>query len=308
MSATSGRYETGRFKGGYVLSRKYKTGHAFTDYSDTLGPNNKKRYFNVSNNVYGSGAYSGPLLEVDVENYWYTFAASTYTYQLSYNNRTASGHMGLRQYDAQGYTAYYYMCGGYGNTTLSRAASAGDTTIYITNGSGWYDGTTAGNCYATFYPAADSLYSTPYFYSRRSVRYANTGTAVTDIGGGEWSVTLSSGLPNWGYSLPAGTPISNGRGNNANWYIITGNTNHNNLNTWRTFRSSPYTKYRFNGGSFINGITHVRFLHLRNYTYRIETAGAAAKYYVANIAAVRRKTNEVLPVSLFQRGLDGPFY
>lgn len=312
MASFLGRRETGKWDGGYHKSRKHKTSHDFTNYSNYTA-NSKSRYFHINSNSYGSGAYNGPLLEVDVENYYYAFGASVYTTTLSYNNRTGSGHMGIRQYDADGNTAYYYMCGDYGATTLTRAASPGDTTIYIANGSGWYEGTSTGNCYAVFFPATDPKYSTPYYYSRRTQRYVNDGNAVTDIGGGEWSVTLTGGLPNWGYALPVGTPVGNGRGNNANWYIITGNTNYDNLNKWRTFISQPRKGYRYDGaagggGGFINGIKYVRFLHLRNYAYRLETAGNSARYYITNVFAIRRPNGTSLPTSLFQRGLPGPFY
>lgn len=312
MAGFTGRRETGQWNGGWSKSRKYRTGHLFTNYSNHT-PDTSRRYFTVGSGSYGSGAYNCPLLEVDVQNYYYTFGASVYTHTLSYNNRTGSGHMGIRQYDADGNTAYYYMCGDYGKTTLTRAASPGDTTIYIASGSGWYEGTSAGNCYATFFPATDPKYSTPYYYSRRTQRYVNDGNAVTDIGGGEWSVTLTGGLPNWGHALPVGTPVGNGRGSNANWYIVTGNTNFNNLNKWRTFRSTARKGYRYDGaagggGGFINGIKYVRFLHLRNYTYRSEQAGAAAQYYITNIMAIRRPDGVQPSVELFQRGLPGPFY
>ena len=308
MSGFAGRRELGEFDGGSVRSKVNQTGHEFTNYSDVI--TNGVRYFDVNTNVYGSGAYNGPRIRVFPEKWYYTFAASTYTYQLSYNNRTASGHMGIRQYDAQGNLAYYYMNGHYGRTTLTRAASPGDTAIYVADASGWYSGTSNSNNFATFFPASHPDYSTAYYYSRLATRYNRTtdGTPYTNLGGGEWQVNLQGSLPNWGYSLPVGTPVGNGRGSNANSYVTTGNTNHDNLNQWRTFKSSPRHEYQYNGGNFINGITHVSFLHLRNYTYRSETAGNSARYYIANIKAIRRKTDRVLPNRLFQRGLTGNFY
>lgn len=310
MVAYIKRRETGKWDGGYVKAVKRQTDHDFTNYTNKIvvTPTTKanRRYFDINSNVYGSGAYNGPRLEVDVEKYYYTFGASTYTYQLSYNNRTASGHMGIRQYDQWGNLAYFYMCGDYGPTTLSRQANPGDTTIYISNNSGWYTGTSTNSDLAVFFPASHPNYSTPYFYSRLVARYQGPTLAAT--GSGDYSMTLDNPLPNWGYSLPAGTPIGNGRGTNSNWYIITGNTDHDNLNKWRTFKSSVYHEFRYNGGSFINGVKYVSFLHLRNYRYRSEQAGDSARYYIANIMAIARPKNRTLPTRLFQRGLPGPFY
>jgi hypothetical protein len=268
-----------------------------------------KRFGHVNSNVYGSGAYNGPLIEIDTSEY-YQFGASTYTTQLSYNNRTASGHMGIRHYDVNGSTIYTYMSGGTGNTTLTRAASPGDTSIYVADASGWYSGTSTSNNFATFFPASHSLYGTPHYYSRFYTRYNTTtdGTPYTNLGGGEYQVNLQGTLPDWGYSLPVGTPVSNGRGTNANWYGITGNTNHNNLNKWRTFVSSPITGEQAYGGTFRSGTKYVRFLHLRNYTYRAETAGDSARYYIANIFAFKCRGNNAWPTRLFQRGLTGEFY
>mgnify|MGYP003654277491 CR=1 FL=1 len=300
MAGHSGRKETGLWNSGYVGSKKAAE---FTDYAVTIA--DTKRYFDINANTYGTGSYSGPLLEIDTSKYW-QFGASTYTYQLSYNNRTASGHMGIRQYDSQGNLSYYYMCGDYGPTTLSRQANAGDTTIYLTSNSDWYTGTSTGSDLAVFFPAAHPLYSTPYYYSRLTARYDGTSFVLTAQG--DYSVNLDAGLPNWGYSLPAGTPIGNGRGTNANVYNINSGTNHDNFEKWRTFKSSVYHGDRFDGGDFINDTRYVTFLHLRNYTYRTETAGDSARYYIANIFAVRCKNGIAKPLALFQRELPGPFY
>ena len=308
MSAIIHRDETGLFDGGYVKSRRKKTGHLFTNYSNTVS--GRKRYFNIGSNVYGSGAYNGPLMAVEPDKYYYTFGASVYTYALSYNNRHGSGHMGIRQYDAQGSLAYYYMNGHYGRTTLTRAASPGDTSIYVADASGWYSGTSNSNNFATFFPASHPNYSTPYYYSRFATRYNRTsdGTPYTNLGGGEWQVNLQGSVPSWGYSLPVGTPVGNGRGSNSNSYVVTSNTDYNNFEKWRTFKSGVRHGYSYDGGNFINGIKFVRFLHLRNYRYRSETAGDSARYYITNIMAFERPNNNVLPTRLFQRGLPGPFY
>jgi hypothetical protein len=300
MAAYSGRKETGLWDGGFVTSKKAAE---FNDYAVTTV--NTKRYFNVNTNRYGYTAANSPLLEIDTSKHW-QFGASTYTYQLSYNNRTASGHMGIRQYDSRGNLSYYYMCGNFGPTTLSRQANPGDTTIYLTNNSGWYTGTSAGSDLAVFFPASHPYYSRPYYYSRLVARYDGPSFSLTAHG--DYSVNLDAGLPNWGYSLPAGTPIGNGRGTNANLYNITSNTNYDNFQKWRTFTSSVYHGERIDGGNFINDTRYVRFLHLVNYTYRTETAGDSARYYIANIMAVRCKNGIARPTKLFQRKLPGPFY
>lgn len=309
MGGYSGKRKLGLWEGGTVdPALRNEEGHAFTNYGEYL-TSTGLRYFDVNTNVYGSTASNSPKVEIK-DGFYYTFGASVYTYALSYNNRTGSGHMGIRQYDEDGNLLRYYNNGHYGRTTLTRAANPGDTKIYVASASGWYSGTSNSNSYATFFPSSHPTYNTPYWYSRFVKSYNRTtdGTPYTDIGGGEWEINLRGTLPDWGYSLPIGTPVGNGRGSNPNSYIITGNTNYNNFEKWRTLKSSPRFGRQYDGGNFINATKHVRFLHLRNYTYRGERDGDSARYYIANIFALRRPTNRVLPTRLFQRKLPGPFY
>jgi len=309
MGGYSGKRKLGLWEGGTAdPALRNEVDHEFTNYGEHL-TSTGLRYFDVNTNVYGSTAANSPKVEIK-DGFYYTFGASVYTYALSYNNRTGSGHMGIRQYDKDDNLVYYYMNGHYGRTTLTRSASPGDTKIYVASASGWYSGTSTNSNLAVFFPPDHPTYSTPYWYSRLSARYNLTtqGTPYTDIGGGEWEVNLTGSIPDWGYSLPVGTPVGNGRGTNANSYIITGNTNYNNFETWRTFQSGAKFGRSFDGGHFINGAKYARFLHLRNYTYRGESAGNSARYYIANIFALRRPTNRVLPTKLFQRKLPGPFY
>ncbi len=66
------------------------------------------------------------------------------------------------------------------------------------------------------------LFGGDYPYSEGYTRYwvpndAYANNALTDLGSGEWSITLNSGLPTWSAALdgngdyPIGTYLSNGR-------------------------------------------------------------------------------------------------
>ena len=304
MALIHNRRELGLFGGG---PESLDVENDFVDFDAYATRTGKRR--GLIENVYGSGAYQGPRIRVYPNDFWYTFSGSTYTLELSYNNRTASGHMGIRQYDSSGNIIRGYNNGGTGNTTLSRAASPGDTVIYVADASAWYTGTSSNSAYATFFPSDGDMGPTePYYYSRYVKAYDSTGSQISQTGQGDWEVQISGTLPDWGFSYSVGTLVSNGRGSNSNSYIITGNTNHNNLGKWRTFKSTPRHGERINGGDFYNGVVKVSFLHLRNYTYRSESAGDSAKYLIGNILALRRPDNRTIPLKVLQKGLEGEFY
>jgi hypothetical protein len=249
-------------------------------------------------NKYGSGWYGGFRTPIDPANKAYQFSASVKTIEKSYNSRNGSGHMGIRMYDKWNNVVYGYMSPRYGQTTLSRAITPGDTEIYIVSGSGWSTSSSTSNTRVTFNPPTHPDYSTAWDYTRLTRTY--TGSTLTNLGGGEWKVTLTAAVPDWGYALPIGTPVANSRGTNSNTYCITGNSDYG-FGIWKTYTSGVMSGYMNTGGSFRCGTVSVAFLNLRNYKYRSEKSGNCAKYLIDNIMMVECPGGVARPSEIFKR-------
>jgi hypothetical protein len=236
----------------------------FGTHQSTGGPNNRS-YIQVTGGG-GSTAFSSNRIEVDTtKTYQMSAYMRTFTRGTS-NNSLAGGHVGFSCYDKDDVFIDLRSQGGIGNTTLSRTATAGDTTIYITSNSGWYVGTSASACYVIFFPASHPDFSTPYQYSTLWRSYAATTTSITLTGQGDYAVTLGGSLPNWGYSLPAGTPVSNSQSGGSYNYCL-GNPNY--PETWTRYITAPFTGESRNSSTpFRWGTKYIRFLILRNYNQR----------------------------------------
>ena len=158
------------------------------------------------------GGFTGPRIEVDTsKSYRQVLYAKTFSPGSSGNN--PGGHIGFACYDKNDDFVDLRNCGDIGNTTLSRAASPGDTSIYLTSADGWYQGSdVTSNAYyfrqILFFPASHPDYGVAHKYTRfNGMRY----NALTQTGTGDWQMVLENGtLPDYGYSLPAGTPVSRG--------------------------------------------------------------------------------------------------
>jgi hypothetical protein len=281
-----GLFDDGCFRRG---NAKYASYNLYTDDALTYGQCGVVDY-----NTYGSGFYSSDRVEIDTSKY-YQFAISVKTIQRSYNNRLGSGHLGIRMYDKNGGLLQYGSAQTAGSRTsaLTREASPGDTVIYINEP---WSGTNSFT-YISFYPPSHPDYSTAYYWTQFNRTYDDT--SYTDIGGGEYTITLDSGLPNWGYSLPAGTPVLQRRGYiNPNIYQL-GAPSY--PETWTTYVSGVLHGEIFNGGYFRNGTKYVSFLNLRNYNYRTETAGNSARYLIDNLLWVECPNGQAWPSKLFSR-------
>ena len=233
----------------------------------------------------GGSAFSSLYVPVDTsETYQCVMYAKTRVRGSSGN--LAGGHIGFACYDKNKSFIDLRNCGGVGNTTLSRAASPGDSIIYLTSNSGWYTGSDVTNNRAyfrilQFYPASHPDYSTAHEYTRLNNRayyrleltdqgdYAcyvdgNTGSQ-TNYGSG-----AASTLPDYGYSLPAGTPISRGVAGGTYNYAM-GNPNYPE-GVWTRYATAPFTGESRNSGTpFRYGTKFIRFMILRNYNRRTET-------------------------------------
>ena len=200
------------------------------------------------------------------------------------SGNTAGGHIGFACYDKNKTFIDLRNCGDTGNTTLSRAASPGDSVIYFTGSSGWYTGSDVTNNRAyfrqiLFFPSTHPDYGTAHQYTRFNNRsyYRMEQTAQ-----GDWAVYLESNtssqtntytaatLPDYGYSLPAGTPVSRGVAGGTYNYAL-GAPNYP-LNVWTRYATAPFTGENKNSGTpFRYATKFIRFLCLRNYNRRTES-------------------------------------
>ena len=219
----------------------------------------------------GSGFQSSDYLEVDTsENYKLVVYAKTFRPGSSGNN--AGGHIGFACYDKNKSFIDLRNCGDVGNTYLSRDAQPGDTSIFLTTADGWYQGSDVTNHtyyfrQILFFPATHPDYGIPHEYTRfNGMRYRS----LTQTGSGDWEMVLENGtLPDYGYELPAGTPISRGVAGGTYNYALGAPTY---PTTWRKYSTSMFTGENRNSGTpFRYKTKYVRFLCLRNYSRRSES-------------------------------------
>lgn len=254
-------------------------------------------------NRYGTGVQGNEFIPVDTSKY-YQHSVSVRTITNNYNGNPGSGHLGFACYDKNKTFIDLRNCGDLGNTTLSRPASPGDSSIYITSASGWYTGDTASVTanraffrMILFFPATHPDYGQAHKYTRLNNRSYYQATLQPE---GDWKIDLSSDtgsqtgtytaatLPDYGYPLPAGTPVSRGAAGGSYNYCH-GNPNY--PSAWTTYTTSPFTGENRNSSlPFRYATKYIKFLNLCNYTYRSETSGDSATYLLDNIMLVEVPT------------------
>lgn len=219
----------------------------------------------------GGSGYLSNQIPVDItKTYQQVIYAKTISPGSSGNN--AGGHIGFACYDENGSFIDLRYLKGIGDTTLTRAASPGDTTIYVANASGWSNSTR--DIFRGY-----MLFGGQYPYSEGYSRYARTSNGyiyngITNLGGGEYSITLSSGLPTWSDALvggvyPVGTYFSNGQAGGTYNYALGAPTY---PTTWTRYATPTFTGASRNSGyPFRYGTKYIRFLILRNYNRRTES-------------------------------------
>lgn len=234
------------------------------------GGHNDAPYIRVTGGG-GSGYQSADFIEVDTsKSYQMILYAKTFSRGSSGN--LAGGHIGFSCYDKNYNFIDLRNCGDIGNTTLSRAASPGDSTIYLTSADGWYQGSDVTNHtyyfrQILFFPSSHPDYGVAHKYTRfNGMRYS----ALTQTGQGDWAMTLENGtLPNYGYSLPVGTPISRGVAGGSYNYAL-GAPNYS--ETWTKHSTPVFTGENRNSSyPFRYSTKYVKFLILRNYNRRSES-------------------------------------
>lgn len=219
----------------------------------------------------GGGGYLSNIIPVDTsKSYQQVIYAKTISPGSSGNN--AGGHIGFACYDKNDNFIDLRNLKGIGDTQLTRPASPGSTTIYVDDASGWYNGSLS-------YFKGYTLFGGQYPYSGGYSRYAVTSNgydqnSITNLGGGEWSITLTNGLPTWSDALvggvyPIGTYFSNGRAGGSYNYAL-GSPIY--PTTWQRYATPVFTgESRNSTYPFRYGTKYIRFLILRNHRRRTES-------------------------------------
>lgn len=285
---TTGLYTNGAAQ---LQSNENFTGYNYTT-SDSLSGNG---CFIMDANVAGSTFVASEYIPVDTSKN-YQFAVSAKGVSQGNLGFEPGGHLGFACYNENFSFLGLRAQKGIGNTTLTRPTLENDTSIYIADGSAWYKGTTSSFAWVNFYTSTSEF---NIGYSTLSSRaYQLTGTAVTDIGGGEWRVDLTAGLPA-SYAFPAGTNVSNGQ-DGGSYNYCHGAPNHTVGSGWQTYVTPVFTGENRNSTyPFRYGTKYVRFLNLRNYNSRSSGETTRPVYLIDNIMVVERPNGIALPTSFF---------
>jgi len=296
---TTGLFENGAAqKGDNTNFGGYTTRTVSGDYLS-----NGRSLYMSNTGARGSTTIGSQYIPVDTSKV-YQLAYSVKTVTQSYNNRNGSGHLGYACYDENKSFIDLRSLRHYGFTTLTRAASPGDTTIYVADASGWSTSTSTHQRIFQLFPTGHSLYSAANYYTQ--FKTGNNGypsNGLTDLGGGEWSITLNSGLPDWGYTdangeYPIGTNVGNGRAGGTYNYAMGAPVY---PQTWTTYSATCTGEGRSSGSQFRYMTKFIRFMNLRNYNYRTETGGNAALYVMDNLFFGEiPSTSDTLPTSFLQ--------
>lgn len=254
--------------------------------------------FAVDYNSYGSTYLGSEYVAVDTSKN-YQHAVSVKGTANNYLGNPPGGHLGFGCYDESFNFIDLRNCKGLGDTTLTRAATPGDTSIYVANASGWSTSTTNSQRGMMLF-GGDYPYSGGYSrYTVTSNFYATTG--LTDLGGGEWRIDLVGTLPTWTNALvggvyPIGTYVANGRAGGTYNYCHS-NPNHT-VGSWTTYTTPVFTgESRNSSYPFRYATKYIKFLNLRNYNTRTQTGGDSPRYVIDNIIFVERPDGTALPTS-----------
>lgn len=249
---------------------------------------------------------SSEYVPVDVSNE-YEISLWVKTFARGSDGNLSRGHMGFACYDKNRSFIDLRNCGGLGNTRLSRDLNPGDRYAYFESNSGWYSGTfeqvAANRAYyrwVLFFPPDHPDYSREWYYTRiNPVAYQE----MIQMPEGDWRVTLSSyrssgtlvdapvDMPDVGYPLPAGTPVSRGAaGGSYNYAHGTGPY----PETWTQFKTTipANTEVRNSDRRFRPGTKYIRFLILGNYYARSSSITTKPIFGLDNIALVNKTQSQ----------------
>ena len=261
-----------------------------------------------------SGWQSGEFVPVDTSKE-YEISVWAKTFQRSAAGSLAGGHIGFACYDSSKRFIDLRNCGGVGNTVLTRPAKPGDTAIYIQSSNSWYVGDDVTNNtyyyrHVQMFPPSHPEYGQAWRYTR--IGYGDYNIiyrSLIQISENEWEMTLESPLPNIGYELPAGMPVSRGVAGGSYNYAF-GNPNY--PETWTNYRTTipAGVETRNSDSRFRYNTAYIKFLILGNYNIRNQSA-PLAKFGLDNIALVctsEFQGNDSNEVSKAKKGVDGTLY
>jgi hypothetical protein len=265
--ANYGFYQNG------LLNLNNNTNFTWGTYQSTGGPNDRP-YLQVTGGN-GSSGFSSDFVEIDTS---YSYQAICYvkTFDRDSAGELAGGHLGFSCYDKDYNRIDLRNCGGVGNTTLSRDLAVEDDKAYITSNSGWYTGDTYYHKHIIFFPTASADYGVAYEYTRLgygeyNIYFKSGGPTLTDQG--DYEVDLedrydtSITMPDMGLgTLPAGTPVSNGKAGGTYSYAF---SNPNYPETWTQKVTSVFTGESRNSSTpFRYATKYIKFMILKNYNQR----------------------------------------
>lgn len=218
---------------------------------------------------------SDELIPVDPEKYYrlVVWAKSGNADGTEYN-ATRKQYMGITPYDADGNimaTWSFIKSSGSTDTTLAAQLNPGDTTVTLTDATGWYNGATWFSRNFVWWPYTNLKgYTYPnYTYSRNGTRlYSvfNTGNVGAWAAGGISGNVITLTAPWPGPALPVGTPIRNSNDGASHKYIAVGNLSV--PNTWTRYEGyvgSVNTDGVNATNQFNYGTAYVKLLFLNNY-------------------------------------------
>ncbi len=185
-----------------------------------------------------TGSYDGSYCFVDVGYRGYTGGVyipvntgDTYllsAYFKSVGSLQSAGYAGLQCFDEDFNFIDLRNNGDSGNTTLAAAVNNGDTSITLTDASGWQ--ATGAQYYfknILFYPANHPKYYTPWGYTRFGFGHPTYPDIYFGTRTGNTLYLSTDGVNNnmtWSFgTLPVGTPVSNGlAGGTYGYYLSCG--------------------------------------------------------------------------------------
>lgn len=248
--------------------------------------------YNISaGGVSRTGSYEGSYCFVDVG--YRGYLGSVYipvntsdnyllsAYFKSMGTPQSAGYAGLTYFDEDLNFIDLRNQGGVGDTTLASPLNNGDTTITLTDASGWQ--ATGAQYYfknILFFPANHPKYYTPWTYTRFGFGHPTIPDLYYGTRNGNILSLSTDGVNNnltWSYgSLPAGTPVSNGlAGGTHGYYLYCGGTM---PTTWTKTSVNITGEGRTSGCSynvFRFGTKYVTWMSLSNYGQ----ASTAILYY-----------------------------
>lgn len=275
---------------------EFGTNYNFGKTLETADPQSGSYY--ITQDHY-SGWQSGEFVPVDTSKE-YKLSVWAKTFERSAAGTLSGGHIGFACYDKDKNFIDLRNCGGVGNVRLSRDLNPGDEYAYFDSADGWYTGefdqVAANRSYyrhILFFPEAHPDYGTPWYYTRfNNITYQE----MIQMPEGDWRVKLSNytggnmhvdsprTMPDYGYPMPAGTPVSRGVAGGTYNYAM-GNPYY--PETWTNYQATipANIELRNSDRRFRPNTAYVKFLILGNYNIRSQAA-PLAKFGLDNIALI----------------------